>query len=226
MLKLGTAIAAIAMMAASGALAQDGRFALGANVGTTGLGVEAQFMVNPKVTLRGGFDSLRFDQEVEGDDILYDGELDFSTGGVFVDWHPTGNAFFVSGGAYFGDRNLSVSGTPTPGTTVQIGDDDFTAEEVGTLAGSLDFGGTAPFIGLGWNNTFTRDRRVGFKFLVGAAFGSDPEATLARVGGMTLPPADQARLEDELAAEEMEIESEADGFTAFPVVQLGLTFRF
>lgn len=226
MLKLGTSIAAAALVAAGGAQAQDGRFALGANVGTTGLGVEAQFMISPKVTLRGGFDSLQFDEEVEGDGILYDGELDFSTGGVFLDLHPTGGAFFLSGGAYFGERSLGVSGTPEPGTTVEIGDDTFTAAQIGTLQGDLDFGGTAPFIGLGWNNTFTRERRVGFKFLVGAAFGSDPDATLVRVGGTALSPADQARLDAELTAEELEIEEEADGFKAFPVVQLGLAVRF
>lgn len=226
MLKLGTAVAGAALVIASGAQAQDGRFALGGNVGTTGLGIEAQFMVNRNVTLRGGFDSLKFDEEVEGDAILYDGELDFSTGGAFVDWHPTGGAFFLSGGAYFGERSLGVSGAPAAGTTVEIGDDTFTAAQAGTLKGELDFGGTAPFIGLGWNNTFTRDRRVGFKFLVGAAFGSDPEASLARVGGSTLSPTDQTRLETALAEEEVEIEDEADGYTAFPVVQLGLTFRF
>lgn len=226
MTKLGMAVAAAALLAATGAQAQDGRFALGVNAGTTGLGVEAQFMVSPKVTLRGGFDSLAFDEEVEGDDILYDGEIDFSTGGAFVDFHPTGGAFFLSAGAYFGERQITVSGTPVAGSTVEIGDDTFTAAEVGTLSGELDFGGTAPFVGLGWNNTFTAERRVGFKFLVGAAFGSDPDATLARTGGAPLSPAVQADLDAELRAEEMEIEEEADGFTVYPVVQLGLTFRF
>lgn len=226
MLKLGAAVAVTALMIASSADAQDRRFALGANVGTTGLGIEAQFKVSPKVTLRGGFDSLQYDEEVEGDGILYDGELDFSTAGAFVDFHPTGGAFFLSGGAYFGDRQVNVSGTPVAGSTVEIGDDTFTAAQVGTLEGSMDFGGTAPFLGLGWNNTFTTDRRVGFKFLVGAVFGSDPDAELVRVGGSTLSPADQARLQAELDAEEIEIEEEVDGFSVFPVVQLGLTVKF
>ena len=223
---IAAALAATCAAGSAAAQTRESRFALGANVGTTGLGIEAQFKVNPKVTLRGGFDSLQFDEEVEGDDILYDGELDFSTGGAFLDFHPTGGAFFLSAGAYFGDRQVNVSGTPAPGSTVEIGDDTFTAAQVGTLEGSMDFGGTAPFVGLGWNNTFTTDRRWGFKFLVGAAFGDDPDAELARVGGSPLSPADQARLDAELDAEEMEIEEETDGFTVFPVVQLGLSFKF
>jgi len=220
------AVAATCVAGSAAAQSRESRFALGANVGTTGLGIEAQIKLNPKLTLRGGFDSLQFDEEVEGDDILYDGEIDFSTGGAFLDFHPTGGAFFVSAGAYFGDRQINVSGTPADGTTVEIGDDTFTAAQVGTLAGNMDFGGTAPFVGLGWNNTFTTDNRWGFKFLVGAAFGDDPEATLARVGGAPLSPADQTRLNAELQAEEMEIEEETDGFTVYPVVQLGLSFKF
>lgn len=223
-LLISAAVAALCL--AGTASAQDGRFALGANVGTTGLGLEAQFKASDRITLRGGFDSLQFDEEVEGDDILYDGELDFTTGGVFADFHPTGGAFFLSAGAYFGDRNVTVIGTPTPGSIVEIGDDTFTAAEVGTLEGELDFGGTAPFVGLGWNNTFTTERRVGFKFLVGAAFGQDPDATLTRVGGTPLSPADQASFDAELRNEEAEIEDEADGFTIYPVVQVGLAFRF
>lgn len=226
MLKYGSIAAAAALVCASSAQAQDGRFALGPQVGTTGVGIEAQFKVSDRVTVRGGFDSLSFDEEVEGDGILYDGELDFTTGGVFADLHPTGGAFFLSAGVYFGDRQVTVSGTPAPGTSVEIGDDTFTAAQVGTLNGEMDFGGTAPFLGLGWNNTFTASRRWGFKFLVGAAFGSDPDATLTRVGGAGLSPADQARLDAELRAEEIEIEEETDGFKVFPVVQLGLAYRF
>lgn len=226
MLKLGTAIAGLGLLAASTAHAQDGRFAIGPQIGSTGVGVEAQFKISDRVTVRGGFDSLQFDEEVEGDDILYDGELDFSTGGIFADLHPTGDAFFVSAGVYFGDRKVTVSGTPTAGTTVEIGDDTFTAAQVGTLNGEMDFGGTAPFVGLGWNTTFTSSRRWGFKVLAGAAFGSDPEASLTRTGGSALSPADQARLETELRNEEIEIEQETDGFKVFPVVQVGLAYRF
>lgn len=226
MKKLGMAVAAAGLLAATSAQAQDGRFAIGPQVGTTGVGVEAQFKASDRVTLRGGFDSLKFDQEVEGDDILYDGELDFSTGGLFIDLHPTGGAFFLSGGVYFGDRQVSVSGTPAPGTTVEIGDDTFTAAQAGTLNGEMDFGGTAPFVGLGWNTTFTSSKRWGFKFLVGAAFGSDPEATLTRTGGSVLSPTDQARLNAQLRVEETEIEEETDGFKVFPVVQVGVAYRF
>ena len=181
------AVAASCVAGSATAQSRESRVALGANVGTTGLGIEAQFKLSPKLTLRGGFDSFQVDEEVEGDDILYDGEIDFSTGGAFIDFHPTGGAFFVSAGAFFGDRQVTVSGTPTTGI-VEIGDDTFTAAQVGTLQGNLDFGGTAPFIGLGWNNTFTSDHRWGLKFLVGAAFGDDPDATLTRVGGSALSP--------------------------------------
>lgn len=225
-LMLAAAVAVSCLAGGAAAQSSDGRFALGVNAGTTGLGLEAQYQVSPRWTVRGGFDSLNLDDEIEGDDITYDGELDFSTGGAFVDFHPTGGSFFLSAGAYFGTRELGFSGTPAPGSTVEIGDANFTAAEAGTLNGTMEFGDTAPFLGLGWNTTFTTEGRIGFKFVVGAAFGSDPDATLARTGGAALSPARQAQLDAELREEESEIEEETDGFTIFPVVQLGLAYRF
>lgn len=225
-LMLTAAIAVSCLAGGAAAQTSDSRMALGVNAGTTGLGIEAQYQISPRWTLRGGFDSLKYDDEVEGDGIAYDGELDFTTGGAFVDYHPTGGAFFLSAGAYFGTRQVDVSGTPTPGSTVEIGGANFTAAEVGTLNGTMDFGDTAPFLGLGWNTTFTTESRIGFKFVAGAAFGSDPDATLARSGGATLSPTRQAQLDAELRNEEAEIEDETDGFKIFPVVQLGLAYRF
>jgi hypothetical protein len=221
-----SALVAFCLAGTAAAQSNDSRVALGVNAGTTGLGLQAQFKVSPKVTLRAGFDALKFGAEVDGDAIVYDGELDFATGGAFVDFHPTGGAFLLSAGAYFGSRELSVSGTPALGTTVEVGDEKFTSAQVGTLKGNLNFGDTAPFIGLGWDTTFTPRSRVGFKFIAGAAFGSAPDATLLRSGGIQLSAAEQARFDRELRDEEVEIEAKTDDFTMFPVVQVGLFVRF
>lgn len=221
------ALALASALVATQAAAQDGAFAIGAQAGTTGVGLEAQYKVNDKLRLRGAVDTFKFDEDVDGDDIAYAGEIDFSTAGLFVDYHPFGSSFFVSGGAYFGDRKVTVSGTPAAGSSdIEIGDESFTSAEVGTLSGEVDFGGTAPFVGLGWNTTFTGSGNWGFKFLAGAAFGKDADATLARVGGAALSPATQAELNAALREEEQEIEDELDGFKAYPVIQVGLAYRF
>jgi hypothetical protein len=200
------------------------RFAVGVQGGTTGLGVEGQFAASDRLTLRGTVDVFQYDGDFSSDDVDYEGELDLNQGGLFVDYHPTGGGLFVSGGAYFGERKADIRATAN--TSVEIGNTVFTAAQVGTLQGEADLGEVAPFVGVGYNNTFTTAGRLGFKVLVGAAFNGDPDVTLSRVGGVALTPAVQAQLDAELRNEEAEIEDAADDLSIFPVLQIGLAYRF
>ena len=217
------ALAAVALPAAAQD-ASDSRLALGAQLGTTGVGVEAQAAVNQYVTLRGSADFIRYDAEFETDDVEYDGDLDLTQGGVFVDVHPFSNAFFVSAGGYFGDRKADIKATAQG--SAEIGDVVFTREQIGTLEGEADLGSFAPFLGLGYNDTFTSARRFGFKALVGAQFGQEPDVTLRRTGGVALPAQIQAQLDTELRDEERELEEDGEDFKVFPVVQIGVAYKF
>lgn len=219
--------AAVACLALAAGAASAENFAIGAQAGTTGFGVSGQYKLNDRFVLRGDLDSFKYDIDVEGDDadLQYEGEIDFGTVGLFVDYHPGGGSFFLSGGAYLGKREVSISGRGAPGTTVDVGDDVFAAEQVGTITGTADFGDSAPFLGLGWNTAFSGEGKIGFRFLAGAAFGSDAEVSLSRSGG-TATGADAAAIDAELDREEQELQDDVDGVSVYPVVQIGLSYRF
>lgn len=53
------AVIATALPATSALAQADGRFAVGAQVGTPGSGFQAQFALSPVVVLRGGYDVLK-----------------------------------------------------------------------------------------------------------------------------------------------------------------------
>lgn len=216
-----TAAMLVFVFSASAASAQEGRFALGAQVGTPGAGVTAAFSVSPNFVVRGSYDALKFDRDSTYDDIDYNAELDFNSPGAFVDWHPTGNALFVSAGAFFGDRSVNLDATPTGNT--RIGSQTFTPAQIGNLTGKIELEDTAPFVGIGFDNTFTRGGRLGFRFLAGAAFGDAPQVDLNASGGtLSNDPTFQARL----AEEEADIQDDADDYKVLPVIQAGLTYRF
>ncbi|MEO1324892.1 MAG: hypothetical protein AAFV59_18020 [Pseudomonadota bacterium] len=222
-MRLSMKLAALALMSAglsSPALA-DGDFAITGGIGTMGGTVEGQFQVNDYFQLRAGANYLAFDEDIDVDDITYDGELDFSGFGAFVDVHPFGNSFFVTGGAYAGGKDIDLVASST--VAVEIGGVVFTPAEYGRLEGDVAFDDVAPFLGLGFDTTFEGNGNWGFNVLAGAAVFGSGDVTLEAVGG-TL--SNDPILQAQLAQEIQDIENEIEDYELWPVVQVGLSYRF
>lgn len=214
-------LAALAAGAGLGAGAAHGQIAIGAGIGTTGGTVEAQVQVAPFVQLRGGYNYFEYSIDDTYDDIDYEGDLDLTTIGAFVDLRPFGNSFIVTGGAHFGAKTVGLSALP--GQTYEIGGNTYSAAQVGDLAADVDLEDTAPFVGLGWDSTFQGSGNIGFKLVAGAMFTGSPQVNLSSTGGsLSNDPTFQA----ELAEEEADLQEDIDDFEIYPVVQAGLTVRF
>ena len=191
------------------------------NAGTTGVGAEVQLSLGPVFVLRGGIDTLGYDFDETYSDVDYSGRFDFDTVSGFVDLHPFLNGFLISGGVYVGDRTINLNGQPT--TPVEIGGATFTPAQVGTLSGRIKLSDTAPFVGVGYDDSFYREGRWGFRGMVGVAWSQEPEVGLSSSGGtLSNDPIFRARLEQEAR----DIQEEAKDKALFPVVQLGVTARF
>ena len=191
------------------------------NAGTTGVGAEVQLSLGPVFVVRGGIDTLGYDFDQSYSDVDYSGRFDFDTVSGFVDLHPFLNGFLISGGLYVGDRTINLNGQPT--TPVEIGGATFTPAQVGTLSGRIKLSDTAPFVGVGYDDSFYREGRWGFRGMVGVAWSQEPEVGLSSSGGtLSNDPIFRARLEQEAR----DIQEEAKDKALFPVVQLGVTARF
>ncbi len=214
------AMAALAAGSGLAAGAADAQMAISGSVGTTGATVEAKVKVAPIIALRGGYNYFQYEADDTYDDIAYAGDLDLSTAGAFVDLHPFGNAFMLTGGAYFGKKTLDLFATPT--ANVEIGSQTYTPAQVGTLNLTGDLEDTAPFVGLGWDSSFDT-KGLTFRFIAGAMFTGTPDVNLTATGGtLTNDPAFQTQL----AAEEQNLQDDIDDYEIFPVVQLGLALSF
>ena len=199
----------------------DPAVAIGVTAGTSGVGAEAQFALGSIFVLRGAVDTLGFDLDETYDDVAYSGRFDFDTLGAFVDLHPLANGFFVSGGAYMGQRSIGLNAARS--APVNVGGQTFTPTQVGTLSGEIKLQDLAPFAGLGFDTTFTRSSRWGFRAIAGVAWSDTPEVGLTSSGGtLSNDPAFRARLADEARA----IQSDVEGYGFYPIVQLGLNYKF
>lgn len=222
-MRLSMKLAALVLLSAglSSTAMADGDFAITGGIGTMGGTVEGQFQVNDYFQFRAGANYLAFDEDIEVDDITYDGELDFSGFGAFVDVHPFGNSFFVTGGAYAGGKEIDLVASST--VAVEIGGVVFTPAEYGQLEGDVSFDDVAPFLGLGFDTTFEGSGNWGFNVLAGAALFGSGDVTLDAVGG-TL--SNDPILQAQLAQEIQDIENEIEDYELWPVVQVGLSYRF
>ena len=189
-------------------------------VGTTGFEAQGALKLNDAFSVRAAGNFFNYDIEDQTyDDIAYNGELDMNSGGLFVDVKPFQNAFTITAGAYFGGRELSLSAQPT--TNVDIGGTLFTPTEVGTVEAGIQLGDVAPYVGFGYDSTFTGEGRLGFRATVGVAVG-EVTATLRSTGG-TL--SNTPGLDAELQQEADLVMQDADALKYYPVVSIGFTYR-
>jgi len=113
-------------------------------------------------------------------------------------------------------------GRPRAGTTYDINGVSYSAAQVGNLRGNVDFNSIAPYLGIGWGNPFGSGGNWSFSCDLGVVFQGSPNVSLAADGQFADDPAFQANLE----AERRDLEDELDSYKYYPVVSLGVTYRF
>ncbi len=215
-------ILALSAAALSAPLAQaEGNFAIGAGVGTDGGSIEGQYKINDYLQIRGEAHVLSFDQDVSADDIDYNGDLDFSGGGAFIEFHPFQNSFYLTAGAFAGTKEIGVD--IKPGQNITINGVVYTPSEYGDISGNVEFDDIAPFLGLGYDNTFTGDGRWGVNFLAGIAMFGSGDVGLTAQGGTLSNSQD---VQEEVERQRKEIEDDIEDFDMYPIVKVGLTYRF
>ena len=198
------------------------RFAVGATVGTDGVGGDVEYSVNPYLTLRGRGTYLNFDYSGNSGQVHYTAKVKLSEGGGFADLHPFANPFVVSVGAVAGPRKADVSLYYRQNVTVN--GVSFTPAQLGQGAGSASLSDPAPFVGVGFDNTFSHAGHFGFKFTAGVAFSHPPDARLAPVSGLALQ--DPALLTPYIGTVEYDVRHDGEFLAYYPQVSAGVTYRF
>lgn len=215
------AVAAILLLGISTtAHAQEQTSSLGIKASTLGIGIEAERSFSDSFGARLLLSYFPYDYSGNEDDINYEFDLKLLSAAALADWHPFNGGFRVSGGIVLNGNKLDGEAKPT--TTYDIGNTTYTAAEVGTLKGKIDFNSVAPYVGLGWDTSFGKESKIGFTFDLGAMYQGSPKAHLSANGTAANDPAFQ----NNLALEEDNLQHDLDNFKFFPVVSIGLNYRF
>ncbi len=218
-------LACLAAAASATAQEEDGP-AVGLKAGTTGIGAEFYMPLSEAVNLRLGYNTLDYNTDFDTDDVDYEGDIRKDSVSLVADWHLWDNSFRVSGGVYHHfDNEVEVVGLPTIGGTFEFNDVVYSSLDVGRVRGRADFRQTSPYIGIGWGDATRAGKSFGLTVELGLLYQGSSSVRLAATD-CNLPQLACAQLASDLRAEEAELEDDLDDYEWWPVLNVGLTFRF
>ncbi len=204
---------AAVLLFASGTAAADS-FALGAKAGTTGLGVEASWAVLERINLRAGYYTFDYSTELEEEGVEYDGDLRLRNAALFADWHPFAGRFRITVGGI--DTGNEFKGAAED--SLDIGDNTYDAAVDATVGWSS----FAPYLGVGFGNAVGAGR-WSFSMDLGVMFTGSPDVVL---NGTVNDPTLEAQFQDDLALEQQRVQEDLDDAKYYPVLSLGVAYRF
>ena len=143
-----------------------------------------------------------------------------------VDLHPFANPFFVAGGVVSGERRVTADASPLVTATVSVAGVRQRIQQNVPVHADIALGDTAPFAGLGFDNTFTHRGHWGFRAVAGVLFGQNPEARLTTNSPFATNPLTGAAIAVALPDEQASVQHDVDGYRYYPIAQVGVTHRF
>jgi len=184
----------------------------GIKVGTPGVGVEVSIPFTTNIGGRLGVNYYTYSYDTTQEGIEYDSDLTlFSIAGL-VDWHPAGGSFRLTGGLLYNGNELEGKAKGD----IKIGDNEYTDAEV---KAKVDFDDLAPYVGIGWDTSFGSERQWGFICDIGVIYHGTPSVSLKAEG---TGPA----LETDIEKEEDELKAAVDDYVWYPVITVGLIYKF
>jgi hypothetical protein len=193
-------------------------FWVGAKVGTLGLGLEATWRPIQWMDLRVGGNVYTYNDRGALAGINYDAEFKLNTYYATANFRFPLSPFRVTGGLYSNQNKIQMVSIESQ--AFDLSGLSFSVDDVGTLTGTATFDSSSPYLGAGFD--FTILGRLGLILDFGVLWQGDPKVALSSDGLLAGDPTFIGLLEIERA----ELEDEVAPLKAYPVVSLGLTFRF
>jgi hypothetical protein len=192
-------------------------------LGTSGLGLHVTTPLTQKLNGRIGVNVANTSYEGNTSDMDYDFKLKLKTVDALLDYHPFDGAFRVTGGVVYNGNKIDARAKPNRGTYT-INNVAYSAGAVGDLSSKIDFRKAAPYLGIGWGNA-VKEAGWSFGTDLGIMFQGTPRTQLAS-NNCTAVALLCSQLAEDVAAENLKLGEEVKDFKLYPVIRVGLSYRF
>lgn len=203
---------------------------LAAKVGTSGPGIEyswgpaAMADLMPKYAFRASVNWGSYSRRTTRSGLAVKGSLEFQSMFLLADAYPFDNGFRASAGLMINGNRIVGRAVPA-GDTVTINGEVYQASEVGSVEGKAWFARPAPYLGVGWGASPAGRPGFHFSFDFGAVY-QRPDLRLTANCGPAVAPARCAELRADTAAEENDLRRDLMEGRIYPILNIGIGYRF
>jgi len=199
---------------------------LGVRVGSLGIGVDVGAALSKSVDVRIGYAGFDLNRSVTQTNLTYEGKAKLGSPSALLDWKLTDGGFRMTTGVVVMNTKIDATGVPNGAGTYDINGTTYTVADVGNVTAQFKFGNSvAPYLGIGWGDTVTPSRRWSFLADIGVVYAGAPTiavtATCAAANAIIC-----AQLQSDIAAERQTLVQNLARYKWYPVVSLGLGYRF
>ena len=211
----------IAFMGGGTAHAQVG---LTGSVSTNGLGLHLNTPLSDSFAARFGFNLGQFEYDEVVSNIRYDAKIKGRTVDALLDYFPTRSGFRLTTGLIYNGNKVDVTGRPDISGTFNFNGTIYTAEQILGVKGRIKYQEIAPYLGIGWSTGRAAEAGWSFAGDLGILYQGSPETTLTIancLAGALCP-----QIQNNLNAEARALDREAEDYKYFPIIRIGLRYRF
>lgn len=218
-----TVMALAALLLAASAQAE---VAVTAEVGTTGVGAHLIFPMEKTLNARFGASYFQREYNDTASTLSYTMKAKLQNIDVLFDWHLIDNSpFRLTGGVVYNGNKISMVARQDSNGNFNINGKNYAASQVGILNGGIEYHKGAPYIGVGWGNALSTDKKWQVSADLGALWQGHPKGRLVN-SGCTAAAAVCTTLARDIATERVKMEADVDAYKVYPVLRAGVSYRF
>jgi len=212
--------ASLLSLAAASACGQS----VAVKAGTEGFGLEFELGLSDHFGARLQLDGGSISRHINRTDVDYDARLRLSNALALADWHPLAGSWRISAGLAYNNDHFDLTGLASGGS-FKINGNSYPAASVGSLQGSLDFTRLDPYVGTGWGIS---PRGHGLFGSIDMGLQYQPSHVSLRVAcGLPIQGTPACgQLASDVAAEQARLQNQTHSLRYWPVLELGIGWRF
>jgi len=214
-----------ALMFAASSFADSNSF--GIKAGTLGVGPEVEHSFNKSIGIRMGFNYFSLTRSANEGNIDYNLKAKFRNFAALLDWHPFKGAFRISAGVLYNKNKIEGNGKAAGALgneTFKIGNQTYSIKDIGSVNGTIEYQNLDPYLSFGWDTSAVKAKGIGFVFELGAVYQGKSKVRLEAAGNNAI--INTQAFKDNLKIETNNVKHDADKAKVWPVLSVGLVYRF